>query len=726
MKQLERYAPITEELENFYSSLDPQSEYFKVLIDDMLERMKDASSFALKAEQTRILAAKSTVHVFRYFPFYFQFSAGRTRYIWGGLEAVNGGFGLCRRLGAAYTGAYDEATRHDREEAYLHCWDNPVGHDHHCLNYDDILALGLKGLRARAEAGKASLGEEKHPFYDAVLSSLDSLTHLALRFSAEAKKLLETETDPAAQKNLSRIAETAARIPMEPAGTFYEALCAILFCRECVGTLEGIGISTFGQLDRMLAPYYEADLAAGRITPDEAKDLLHCVLLYTAVRFSENTSMKETSTTIMVGGCDREGTPVFNEVTRLLVEAELEGRYVNTKFDCRISKAHPGEYLALLGRIQLAGLAVLVYQNDDTHIPARVKQGMDVEDARLYAAGGCHEIVLAGTEVCTRADTWISLPRILLDTMERGEYESFDAFYAAAIQDVENYHKKVEGLKNAAEEHWWEFNPMPLYSAMMTGCLTSGLDVTQGGAKYSTTALSMVAPATFVDSLRAVKTLVFEEKRCTMQELWQLARNDFADNEPLRQYIVNRLPKHCTGDEAMDEFSAKVLHDLSGVSGRKNGRGGKYLPAFYAHDIFRPLGLKLGATPDGRKAGYWLTRGISPSEFVKGPGPLSLLQSIRAYDFTDFVDSFALEITLPKLDTADSEAILMSLFEEFLDAGGSTLQLNILDTEDLRLAQQHPEEHRDIIVRVCGYSDYFVNLIPEIQEEVISRHIRTM
>ena len=176
----------------------------------------------------------------------------------------------------------------------------------------------------------------------------------------------------------------------------------------------------------------------------------------------------------------------------------------------------------------------------------------------------------------------------------------------------------------------------------------------------------------------------------------------------------------------MDEFSAKVLHDLSGVSGRKNGRGGKYLPAFSAHDIFRPLGLKLGATPDGRKAGYWLTRGISPSEFVKGPSPLSLLQSIRAYDFTDFVDSFALEITLPKLDTADSETILMSLFEEFLDAGGSTLQLNILDTEDLRLAQQHPEEHRDIIVRVCGYSDYFVNLIPEIQEEVISRHIRTM
>jgi len=716
---------MAEELDSFYAALDPQSEYFKVRIDDMLERMKDASSFALKAEQTRILATESTVHVFRHFPFYFQFSAGRTRYIWGGLEGFNGGYGLCWRRGAPYARAYFDATARDREEAYLHCWDNPVGHDHHCLNYDDILSLGLNGLRARAMAGKAACGEDAQPFFDAAIASLDALSALALRFAEKAEELLRTETDPSARENLSRIAGAACRIPMEPAETFYEALSAILFCRECVGTLEGIGISTFGQLDRMLAPYYEADLAAGRITRQEAKDLLHCVLLYTAVRFSENETMKETSTTIMLGGCDRSGTPVFNEVTRMILEAELEGRYVNTKFDCRVSRSHPEAYFSLLGRIQLSGLAVLVYQNDETHIAARVKQGFDVEDARLYAAGGCHEIVCAGTEVCTRADTWLSLPRILLDTMKE-EYETFEDFCSAAIRDVENYHKRIEGFKNAAEAHWWEFNPMPLYSTMITGCLTSGRDVTQGGAKYSTTALSMTAPATFIDSLWAVKTLVFDEKRCTMQELWTLAKNDFAENEPLRQYIVNRLPKHCTGDGELDAFSARILRMLGTVSGRTNGRGGKYLPAFYPHDIFRPLGMKLGATPDGRKAGFWLSRGVSPSEFVKGHGPLSLLHSIRAYDFTDFVDSLALEITLPKLDDADGETIFRTLMAEFLDAGGSTLQLNILDTEDLRLAQKHPEEHRDIIVRVCGYSDYFVNLIPEIQEEVISRNIRAL
>ena len=206
MKNLERYAPIAEELDRFYTELDTQANYFKSRLDDMMQRMEGASSFALKTEQIRILSEESTVHVFRHFPFWFQFSAARERYIWGGLASINGGSYLHFRLGKPYNSAFFDATAYDRENAFLHNWDNPVGHDHHCLNYDDILALGLNGLRARAVSGKAACGKEAHPFFDAAIASIDLLSALSVRFAEKAEELLLTETDAAARKNLSRIA----------------------------------------------------------------------------------------------------------------------------------------------------------------------------------------------------------------------------------------------------------------------------------------------------------------------------------------------------------------------------------------------------------------------------------------------------------------------------------------------------------------------------------------
>ncbi|MBQ8509494.1 MAG: hypothetical protein IJ493_06255 [Clostridia bacterium] len=274
------------------------------------------------------------------------------------------------------------------------------------------------------------------------------------------------------------------------------------------------------------------------------------------------------------------------------------------------------------------------------------------------------------------------------------------------------------------EQHWAKFNPLPLYSTMLTGCVESGRDAAAGGSKYASTALSMVAPATFIDSLWAVKVLCFDEGRVTVPALVEILDKDFEGNEPLRQYIINRIPKHCTGDETLDAFSAKVLHDLSGVSGQTNGRGGRYYPAFYAHEIFRPLGERTSATPDGRKAGYPLSRGLSPSEFLTGITPLHMLHSTARLDLTEFTDSFALEMTLPKLDGERGQTVLASIVRQFLEAGGSTLQFNLLDAAALRDAQVHPDQHRDLLVRVCGYSFYFVKLSRTQQNEVIARAAR--
>lgn len=724
MIKTERQAALVDELSAFYNSYDPETPKFEKLMRETYNAHEQDHPEKIKTALMRILAEQSAVHVFRNYPFWHEFNAARPRKIWGGLSSSAGGLYMFARRADTYVREYQEALAPDIKAGRIFGW-HPVGLDHHALNYDSILQSGLSGLKARAEKFRGECADPaKLPFYSAAIESLDILHGLSCRFADEAERLSCNSENSEDREYYKTIAETARRIPWEPARTFYEALAAIVFCREAVGTLEGIGISTYGHLDRMLYPYYKADLESGRITRDEAQDLIEKLLCYTAVRFDENNAPVETSTTIILGGCDSDGNIVYNEVTDLFVRAELNVRVANVKFDCRISSEHPQSYIDSLITLQLSGLSMLVFMNDDTHIQARVRHGQNVRDARLYVAGGCHEIVLGGTEVCTRADTWIGLPALLLDTLEKRNYDCFDDLYNEAITDVRAYHEKIVGLKNKAEIHWAEFDPMPLYSSMLTGCIESGKDLTAGGSKYASTALSMLAPANFIDSLWAVKTICFDEKRMSVRDLLEICKNNFENNESLRQYIVNRLPKHGSGHAELDRFSARTLHDLSTVSGQTNGRGGKYYPAFYPHELFRNMGEVTPATPDGRKKGFSLSRGVSPSEFLTGITPAHMLRTTASIDFIDFTDSFALEMTLPKLDAERGKTVLGGIVKEFLAAGGSTLQFNLLSEDELREAQIKPDEHRDLLVRVCGYSFYFVNLRREQQDEIISRAIR--
>lgn len=724
MIRTEKHAAFIDELTAFYDNYDPETSKFEKLMRETYDAHEKEHPEIIKTALIRALAEKSKVHIFRHYPFWYEFNAGRPRKIWGGLNSTASGLYMFAKRGEKLIQEYNESIADDKKAGRIFGW-HPVGLDHHALNYDDILHLGLSGLKARAEKFRAECADTaKLPFYNAAIESLDILGNLSIRFADEAARLAAESSDGKGIAYYRKLSEMAHRIPWEPARTFHEALAAIVFCREAVGTVEGIGISTYGHLDRMLYPFYKADLEAGRITESEAQELIEKLLYYTAIRFDENNAPVETSTTVILGGCDADGNTVYNTVTKLFIKAERAIRVANVKFDCRISRKHPQEYIDSLIELQLEGLSMLVFMNDETHIQARVRHGQDIRDARLYVAGGCHEIVLGGTEVCTRADTWIGLPALLLDTLGKRDYSSFNDLYDEAIADVRAYHERIAKLKNKAEAHWSDFDPMPLYSTMLTGCLESGKDLTAGGSKYASTALSMLAPANFIDSLWAVKVICFDEKRMPVHEFLEVCHADFKDQEPLRQYILNRLPKHGSGNAELDKFSSRVLHDLSGVSGQTNGRGGKYYPAFYPHELYRNMGVVTSATPDGRKKGYSFSRGISPSEFLTGITPAHMLKTAEAIDFTDFTDSFALEMTLPKLDKERGKTVLGGIVKEFLRVGGSTLQFNLLNEEELREAQTKPDEHRDLLVRVCGYSFYFVNLRKEQQDEVIARAIR--
>ncbi len=718
------------EFDEYYATYDTYAEKLVAQLEEIYKEHNTITSYELKARNIEYMCKNMPVKIFRNSPFFFEFSSGRHRHTWGGLQSPAGSF-LHNKTADLWLNKYYKEMKNDIDEGRVMCWGNPVGFDHFSIGYDNILSKGLEGIIQDAviALGKKNSEKEKS-FLKAVITSCEALITLAKRFSKRALELAAASSDEDDINHYNEIARVAEKIPMKPASDFREALMCIMFCRETTGSLEGIGVSTFGHLDRMLVKYYKEDAENGKITYDEMKNLFHLMFVYTDVRFEVNKIFKETSTTMVIGGCDENGDVCCNEVTEAILDALLEGRYVNTKVNCRASKKHPRKYLEKIALIQANNIPSVVVQNDDVIIPARVKCGYDIRDVRTYVSGGCHEITLQNSEVCTRADTWINLPRLMLDALEKSSAKTFDVFYSEVLCEIEKYIQCVMDKKNKYEKMWAELDPLPLLSSTMEACIENALDVTEGGTKYNSTALSFVAPATLVDSLVAIRSLVFEEKKLSLKEFYQICENDFEGSEEIKMHIIKDLPKYGIGVSDADTFAAKVLKDIAGLYRNENGliyknaRGGYYLPAFYPHDLFRAMGALTIATPDGRAAKIALSRGCSPSEFISTDNPANILKSLKEIDFTDHADSFCTEITLPRMETEKGALVITALINMFIEQGSSTLQMNLLDRDVLIKAQEQPEMYPNVAVRVCGYSARFVNLRKEIQDEVISRAIR--
>ncbi len=718
-----------EELQLYYDAYPSDWSELNSRLEELYRKGEGQSAYERKANNIAYLCDHCPVKVFRHTPFFHDFLCGRPRYLWGG--QLGGGAFLQMATAAEWLDPYKDEMLSDMEAGRILCWNNPVSFDHYSIGYDTVLSQGFIGILSHAEAALIRVTDDKtKAFLTAAIRSCQALLRLAHRFSEEATRLAALAEDPEERQHYLTVALLADCVPAHPAKTTLEALAAIVFCRETIGTLEGIGVSTFGHLDRMLQPFYAADLVAGRLDENGLKNLFHLLFTYTDTRFDVHNGFHETSTTVIIGGCDTAGNTVCNPVTFAVLDTVLEGRYVNTKVNCRISSAHPIEYLQKYARVQVAEIPTIVLQNDDVIIPARVKCGEAVTDARSYVSGGCHEITLQNCEVNHRADTWINLPRLLLDTLEQSTAPDFGAFYAEVLAHIKEFLLSVMQRKNRYEAVWSRYCPLPLVSATIDGCLENGLDATDGGTKYAQTALSLLTPATLVDSLWAIKTVVFEEKQLTLPEMNHLCQTDFEGNERLHRYIINRLPKYGTHNPDLDSFAARLLRDISALYRDekgdlfKNARGGSYLPAFYIHDCFRPLGYAIGATPDGRRAHTPISRGCSPSEFIEVKNPADILHTIGELDLTDFADSFVTELTLQRMEPEIGVPVIVALIQLFLQMKGSSLQFNLLNHDILVDAREHPDQHRDLCVRVCGYSAVFVTLPTDAQDEIISRAIR--
>ena len=731
-----------QEMDNYYGALNTDVSQMEDNLHAESSRHPEWLPYQRKAFGYRWIAERCPIHIFRHCPFYFEIDTGRHR-----TDLGTGGLGgwLKREaFGAELAASSRKWLRPFRESGLSSSWE-VLDDNHHTLGYDSVFRYGLKGLMRRAEERllTASTGKERG-FLRSVISGNQSLIDVSLRFAREAERMLANESNPEIARRLERISVVAMRVPADPPATFYEALNTIIFLFHVVQAIEGNGISVFGRPDRILLPYYRRDIENGDITREEAKDLIGVFLAVSDARFGMETAHSRhvgTNSTVTIGGCDSNGALVFNEITEMVLEAHRELHLVDPKINARISSGHPPKYFQVLAEFINSGGNSLALFNDDVVIAANTAMGKDERDCRLYVGGGCQENVLENTEVNSRATMYLNLMHVFLLGFFPAKWEflaevsdwpprtydtcdTFEEFYEAFLRNLESVVVAHIDERNRTEREGWRYNPCPLHSSTLDDCIEKGLDMMEGGARYSYGSVSLTGVGTLIDSLFAVREAVYDRALVSLSKMKRMLAQDFSGEEAFRLLLVNRIPKYGHDDESIRSFSSRVFADLARItSGMPNSRGGRYEASLFSFRSFVGFGEKTGATPDGRKASEYLSPGMSPSLQSLGPkcNLSQLLSALEPLDLSLYPVVAVLDAKLPaKRGGHDSKSVI-SVIKRFLTAGGSVLQINCIDPEILAEAREHPELHRDLVVRVSGYSSYFHLLTEQIQDEIIAR-----
>lgn len=701
------------------------------------------SPFQMKAHGYRFMAERCPVKVFRHCPFFFELGTGRARTDLG--TGGLGGWHKRRPFGQALQASSADWWGPCQEKGLSTGW-TVLDDNHHTVSYETVLRLGLRGVLeviAAQQAGASS--EEEHDFLEAAAEGNRTLIRIAGRFAAEAERLLESEREPAVRLRLERMAAAARRVPAEPAETFHEALCVILFLFHVLPSVEGNGLSVLGHVDRLLEPCYRRDLERGRLTRDEARDLVSFFLALSDARFG----MKYcgpwhvgTNTTITLGGCDRGGEPVFNDLTRLFLDVHRDLRLVDPKVNARLSARHPPAYVERLAADIAGGGNTLSVFNDDVVIAANAGMGKALEDARLYVGGGCQENVLENGEINSRATIYLNLLQVFLMGFFPEEWAFFTAragFQPARYDRCGTYEEahraflaNLEAVvgahvaeRNRTEREGVRYNPCPLHSSLLDDCLARRRDMMEGGCRYSFGSVSLTGIGTLVDSLFALKAAVYDRRLAPFGDLCRMLASNFEGEEAFRLFLGRRLPKFGQEDEEIRSFSARVFADVArAASGLPNTRGGRYEASLFSFRTFAQFGARTGATPDGRRAGEPLSAGMSPSLLAAADGATGIGQTLSALeplDLKQYPVVAVLDVKLPAAGGRLPPAVVTPILHRFLRAGGSVLQVNCVDQAVLLDARVHPERHPDLVVRVSGYSASFVRLAGAIQDEIIAR-----
>jgi len=595
-----------------------------------------------------------------------------------------------------------------------------IGAEHHvhelgkvcniCPDYATTIASGLLAPRNRAEMGLVGATKEQRDFLTSVIESIDAVLRLVDRYADEAARVGRED-----------LAESLARATRFGATTLLEAFQVFRVLH--FGLWASFNYhNTIGRFDRNFWPYLEADLAKGTLDEAGALELVEEFFL-TFNRDSDlypGVQQGDNGQSLVLGGVDRAGQPVWNPLSELSLQASLELGLIDPKINVRITGDTPLERYESCTRLTARGLGFPQYSNDDVVIPGLVDLGYELVDARDYVVAACWEFIIPGVGMDIPNIAALSFPAVVDEAThtQLAASGSFDDFMQHVRLGVSNEAAKLAGATGGV---WME--PAPFLSVLVDGPVDRRTDVS-AGLKYNNYGIHGVGLSTAADALAAIKCEVYDRGEVSALELEQALLDDFDQHDDLRALLLHTPPKLGNDDDEVDAIAADLLATFAAaLSGRHNDRGGIFRAGTGSAMFYVQAAAALGATADGRKAGEYLSANLAPSLGVKVRGPLSLFNSFTKLPLRGAINGGPVTIEVHDTVFRNPGAVekVAMLVRGFIRLGGHQLQLNALNRETLLDAQIHPELHRNLIVRVWGWSAYFVELDREYQDQIIQR-----
>lgn len=675
---------------------------------------------------------------------------------------------------------------------------NGVGHV--TVKYEEVLAIGYKGIidKAQAELDRCQVGDgnyvKKSHFLKAVILSCQAVIEYAERYAELASQMAAECADPVRKQELLQISQNCSRVPANGATSFYEACQSFWFVQQLL-QVESSGHSISpGRFDQYMYPYYKADLDKGIITRESAQELLDCIW----VKLNDLNKVRDAASAegfagyslfqnLIVGGQDKDGNDVTNDLSVMCILASMHVHLPMPSLSIRVWNGSPHELLIKAAELTRTGIGLPAYYNDEVIIPALLNRGLTLADAREYNIIGCVEPQKAG-----KTDGWHDaaffnmcrpLELVFSNGMDKGELvgiqtgdvtkmTTFEEFYDAYKKQMEYCISLLVNADNAIDVAHAERVPLPFESCMVDDCISRGISVQEGGAIYNFTGPQGFGIANMADSLYAIRKLVYEDKKVSMEEYkealaWNYDKGldeqsvkDISEmilkgmqdggmnvtedtakavlttvmrlkptEEQLRRFteihhMIDGVPKYGNAIDDVDYFARDVAYTYTRPMQKyHNPRGGQYQAGLYPVSANVPLGGQTGATPDGRYAHTPVADGVSPSAGKDVKGPTAAATSVSRLDHFIVSNGTLFNQKFHPSALAGREGLekFVSLIQTFFDQKGMHMQFNVVDRETLLDAQKHPEKYSHLVVRVAGYSALFTTLSRSLQDDIIRR-----
>ena len=614
---------------------------------------------------------------------------------------------------------------------------------------------GLLDVKARIEKKIASLdyiydpeATDKQQELEAMAISCDAAILFAERHAELAEQMAAKEQNPQRKAELEKIADVCHWVPAHAPRDLWEAIQMYWFVHlGTVTELNGWDSMNPGHIDQHLFPFYQKGIADGTLTRDKAKELISCLW----IKFNNQPAPPKVGVTalesgtyndftnINIGGVDRNGNSATNEISYIILEIQEELHELQPGLSIHIAENTPDEFLLAGIKVIRQGHGYPSIFNPDTYVKEMVRAGKTLEDAREGGCSGCIEVGAFGKEAYLLTG-YLNTPKILEITLNNGidpetgkklgletgdprTFKTFEELYEAWHKQMVYFVNLKLSVNNYIERMFSLYAPATFLSLYIDDCIEKGKDYYSGGARYNTTYIQCTGLGTITDCFTTLKKHVFEEGKYTMDEILKAVAKNWEGEEKMRQYIRNHTPFFGNDDEYADTIAVRVYDDLvKAIEGRPNTRGGKTELNMLSTTCHNYFGSVCGATPNGRMAHFAISDGTSPAHGSDSHGPTAVIKSLGKLDQTKSGGTLLNVRFVPALlKREEDQKKLGSLIRTYFKFGGHHIQFNIVDTATLYDAQKHPDEYKDLLVRVAGYSDYFNDMTEQLQNEIIAR-----